>query len=90
LATKLKNEHLNKQHTLASDALAYCESVMRNLNQNGKEAAYEPKDRLAAAKIIMDRVWGKPKQTMLLGVPDVDGASDAGKVTISFERRKNG
>jgi len=90
LATKLKNEHLNKQHTLAAESLDLYANVVRNLDEKGKPANYDIKDRLYAGRYIMDRVWGKPKQTMLLGVPDVDGASDAGKVTISFERRKNG
>lgn len=84
LATRLKREHLNKQHTRAINALDHVEEIM--LSATTKDA-----DKLEAAKIIMDRVWGKPKQTLLHGVPDEDsGGTAGGAFVIAFERRTKG
>lgn len=77
-ATKLRREYLNKQHTNAVEALEYCMVVVRS-------KAEETRDRLAAAKIVQDRVWGKAKQSVILGVPDESGI-EGGGVFIGFGR----
>jgi len=77
-AAKLRSEYLNKQHAYAVEALEYQVAVMRNDSQ-------ETKDRLTASKLIQDRVWGKAKQSIVLGVPD-EGGETAGHVVIGFAR----
>jgi hypothetical protein len=87
LTTQLKREHINKQHTLAMDALEYCRLVMQGVNSAGEPMPYKPEHRLEACKIIMDRVWGKPKQTIMHGIPDNDEDSMPGQITVTFARK---
>lgn len=80
-AAKLRSEHLNKQHAVAVEALDFQVQIMRDASQ-------ETKDRLTASKLIQDRVWGKAKQSIVLGVPD-DGGEMAGQIVIGFARSGN-
>lgn len=81
-ATLLRRAYLNKQHDNAVEALEYCLAVMRSKSE-------ETKDRLTAAKMVQDRVWGKAKQSVILGVPDGEGV-EGGGVFIGFRRPENG